>query len=175
MHYFSESRYDHASEKEAVALQNYPTNSVPPWHRFRNSCPSPKPRPATKGLIFASDPARISSHDQHAAPPGTTVPVPLRPPPPARPREPRLAPPVRRVQENGHAAQAVQDGSPRLSTAPHRCRPGGRSSPTTSATWSLSISSRAPPRACGVLFGLVVLVHPRRRVLHFNVTEHPIA
>ena len=43
-----------------------------------------------------------------------------------------------------------------------------------SAIWSPSISSRCPPRAC-VLFVLVVLAHHRRRVVHFNVTEHPTA
>src|SRR5262245_7391504 len=43
-------------------------------------------------MIFASDPQRILLHDQHAAPPGTTLPVPLRRPPPACLGEPRLAP-----------------------------------------------------------------------------------
>jgi len=32
-----------------------------------------------------------------------------------------------------------------------------------------------PTARLRVLFGLVVLVHPRRRVVHFNVTEHPTA
>ncbi len=60
------------------------------------------------------------------------------------------------------------------SGAPCRLRPGGRSSPTMSAIWSPSISSRCPPHL-RVLFVLVVLAHRRRRVLHFKVTAHPTA
>jgi putative transposase len=32
-----------------------------------------------------------------------------------------------------------------------------------------------PTATFGVLFGLVVLSHHRRRVVHFNVTAHPTA
>jgi hypothetical protein len=32
-----------------------------------------------------------------------------------------------------------------------------------------------PTAAFGVLFGLIVLAHHRRRVVHFNVTTHPTA
>src|SRR5215831_12168287 len=55
--------------------------------------------------------------DHHPPPPAPTLPVPLRRSPPARPREPRLAPAARRVPENGHAAEAAQDGSPLLGRA----------------------------------------------------------
>ena len=44
-----------------------------------------------------------------------------------------------------------------------------------SATWSPSTSSPCPPLGLRVLFVLVVLAHHRRRVVHFNVTEHPTA
>jgi hypothetical protein len=47
--------------------------------------------------------------DQPPAPPASTPPLPLRRPPPARPGEPRLAPPARRVQANGDPAQASHD------------------------------------------------------------------
>src|SRR5262245_61920261 len=53
---------------------------------------------------------RQSELDDHSpAPSASTPPVPLRRPPPARPREPRLAPPARRVQANGAPAQASPD------------------------------------------------------------------
>jgi hypothetical protein len=52
-------------------------------------------------------------------------------------------------------------------------QPWPRSSPTTSGTWSPSTSSPSPPLVC--LFVFVVLAHHRRRVVHFNVTEHPTA
>jgi Clostripain family len=70
-----------------------------------------KTRPVAQRLIFASDPARISLHDQHAAPPGTALPVPLRRPPPPRPREPGPAPAARRVQEDRDPAEAAQERS----------------------------------------------------------------
>ena len=58
---------------------------------------------------------RESRLDDHPlAPPASTPPVPLRRPPPARPRKPCLAPPARRVQEDGAPAQASHDGSPLL-------------------------------------------------------------
>jgi putative transposase len=40
---------------------------------------------------------------------------------------------------------------------------------------SPSTSSRSPTAGFRVLFVLVVLAHHRRRVVHFNVTEHPTA
>jgi IstB-like ATP binding protein len=53
---------------------------------------------------------RKSELDDHPpAPPASTPPFPLRRPPPARPGEPRLAPPARRVQANGDPAQASHD------------------------------------------------------------------
>ena len=55
----------------------------------------------------------ISELDDHPrAPPGSTPPVPLRRPPPARPGEPRLASAARRVQTIGASAQIAHDGSP---------------------------------------------------------------
>src|SRR6516225_3086053 len=62
-------------------------------------------------LTFAPDPARISLHDHHAAPPAPTLPVPLRRPPAVGSGEPCLAPPARRLQASAHATQAAQDGS----------------------------------------------------------------
>src|SRR5437016_3892159 len=56
-------------------------------------------------------------HDHPLAPRASSLPLPLRRPPPARPREPRLAPPARRVQENHDTAQAAHDGSPLLGLA----------------------------------------------------------
>jgi transposase InsO family protein len=38
-----------------------------------------------------------------------------------------------------------------------------------------SRGGRPPVTACVVLFVLVVLAHHRRRVVHFNITEHPTA
>src|SRR5437879_4411411 len=61
---------------------------------------------------------RESRRDDHPlAPPASTSPVPLRRPSPARPREPGLAPPARRVQEDEASAQASHDGSPLLARA----------------------------------------------------------
>src|SRR2546425_13137974 len=61
---------------------------------------------------------RESRLDDHPlAPPASTPPVPLRRPSPARPREPGLAPPARRVPEDGTPAQASHDGSPLLGRA----------------------------------------------------------
>jgi len=61
---------------------------------------------------------RESRLDDHPlVPPASTPPVPLRRPSPARPREPRLAPPARRVQEDEASAQASHDGSPLLARA----------------------------------------------------------
>src|SRR3989442_13311689 len=55
---------------------------------------------------------RHSQPDDHPpAPPASTPPLPLRRPSPARPREPCLAPPARRVQEDGAPAEASHDGS----------------------------------------------------------------
>src|SRR5467141_867809 len=152
------------------------------------------------------------------APPASTASPPLRRPPPCRPGEPGLAPPARRLQEDGDPAEDAQEGptllgravegvggleagsrhrvtqhrpavaatpllraldqalrpaprgppreftgnfsgwgstspsAPSLgscrSGAPCRLKPGGRSSPTMSAIWSPSISSRCQPRAC---------------------------
>src|SRR6266705_3309121 len=51
---------------------------------------------------------RQSQLDDHPpAPPASTPPVPLLRPPPARPGEPRLAPPARRLQENGDPAETT--------------------------------------------------------------------
>jgi hypothetical protein len=44
-----------------------------------------------------------------------------------------------------------------------------------SGTSSRSTSSPFPLLTCASSFALVVLAHHRRRVLHFNVTEHPTA
>src|SRR2546428_14036329 len=61
---------------------------------------------------------RESRREDHPlAPPASTSPVPLRRPSPARPREPGLAPPARRVQEDEASAQASHDGSPLLGRA----------------------------------------------------------
>src|SRR2546425_12854823 len=61
---------------------------------------------------------RESRRDDHPlAPPASTSPVPLRRPSPARPREPGLAPPARRVQEDEASAQASHDRSPLLGRA----------------------------------------------------------
>jgi catechol 2,3-dioxygenase-like lactoylglutathione lyase family enzyme len=49
--------------------------------------------------------------DHHAALPASNPSLSIRRPPPARPREPRLASPSRRVQANGKPAQAAHDGS----------------------------------------------------------------
>src|SRR5439155_6310246 len=56
----------------------------------------------------------------------------------------------------------------------HRPRPGEPSSPTTSGTWSIDLFT-VPSVRLRVFFVLVVLAHDRRRVVHFNVTEHPTA
>src|SRR6266446_9365453 len=42
-----------------------------------------------------------------------------------------------------------------------------------SPTWPRSISSPCPAPGSASFFVLVMLAHYRRRVLHFNVTEHP--
>src|SRR5438445_13423842 len=55
---------------------------------------------------------RESRRDDHPlAPPASTSPVPLRRPPPARLREPGLAPPARRVEGAPAEATADSDGS----------------------------------------------------------------
>ena len=54
---------------------------------------------------------------RRGGPPAPILPVPLRRPPPAGFGEPRLAPPARRVQENGPSAQAAPDGSPLVGLA----------------------------------------------------------
>src|SRR2546425_1252330 len=61
------------------------------------------------------------------------------------------------------------------SGGPCRLRPGGRSSPTMSATWSPSISSRCQPRACASSLFSSCSLTTAWRVVHFNVTEHPTA
>src|SRR3989441_10674965 len=61
------------------------------------------------------------------------------------------------------------------SGAPCRLRPGGRSSPTMSAIWSPSISSRCQPRACASSLFSSCSLTTAWRVVHFNVTEHPTA
>src|SRR2546425_7292012 len=60
---------------------------------------------------------RKKSLDSNQRKSASTPPVPLRRPPPARPRKPCLAPPTRRVQEDGAPAQASHDGSPLLGRA----------------------------------------------------------
>jgi hypothetical protein len=61
------------------------------------------------------DPTLISGQSQlNDQPPGQSIssfPLPLRRPPPARPGEPRLASPSRRVQANARPAQAAHGGS----------------------------------------------------------------
>src|SRR6266852_7580593 len=55
---------------------------------------------------------RESRLDYHPlAPPASTPSVPLRRPSPARPREPGLTPPARRVQEDCDPAEAAQERS----------------------------------------------------------------
>src|SRR5437899_2564802 len=56
----------------------------------------------------------------------------------------------------------------------HHRRHGGRSSKTTSPTLSQSISSSCRLRL-RILYVFVVLLHHRRRVVHFNVTDSPTA
>src|SRR6266436_3470710 len=54
---------------------------------------------------------QLPSHDQHPAPHVSTLPLPLRRPPPARRRELCLAPPARRVQKDGDPAETPQQRS----------------------------------------------------------------
>ena len=69
---------------------------------------------------------RQSRLDDHPpAPPASTPPVPLRRPPPARPREPRLAPAARRVQENGDPAEAAHDAIGSSGSGWPGCGPAG--------------------------------------------------
>ena len=45
-----------------------------------------------------------------------------------------------------------------------------------SRTWCPSTSSRCRPPPCArILFVFIILRHDRRRIVHFNVTEHPSA
>jgi len=82
------------------------------------------------GLYFAKTPpggqavdppaqirGQSRSHGQHAAPPGPPLPVPLRWPPAACPREPRLAPSAHRLQADGDPAQAPETRSALLGRA----------------------------------------------------------
>jgi hypothetical protein len=70
-----------------------------------SSCPSPKSHPADQAVDPSALIRRQSpSHHRHAAPPAPTLSVPLRQPPPARSRKPRLAPAARRVPEDGAPA-----------------------------------------------------------------------
>src|SRR5438034_2228658 len=55
--------------------------------------------------------------DHSPAPPASTLPLPLRRPPPARGREPCPAAAARRVQKNDGPTQAAHDGSPLLDLA----------------------------------------------------------
>jgi putative transposase len=61
-----------------------------------------------------------------------------------------------------------------------------RSSRPPSPTWKAFLKNHVqdlvamdfftvPTVTCKVLFVLVILAHERRRVVHFNVTEHPTA
>src|SRR5437773_7437465 len=205
--------------------------------------------------------------DHSPAPPASTLPLPLRRPPPARGREPCPAAAARRVQKNDGPTQAAHDGSPlldlagrslgRVEGAPrdrdprHRpavaaaplprilglaLRPAHRRSPAVHAeikalitrmatanplwgaprihgeflklgidvaertvsrlmpkrrprpsqTWRTFLDNHVrglvsvdfftvPTARLRVLFVLVVLAHHRRRVVHFNVTEHSTA
>src|SRR6266436_5586461 len=54
-------------------------------------------------------------------------------------------------------------------------RLGGRSSPTMVRDLVSLDFFTVPTVRLRVLFVLVVLAHHRRRVVHFNVTEHPTA
>jgi len=54
-------------------------------------------------------------------------------------------------------------------------RPGARSSRTTSPTSSPSTSFVVPTATFRILYVFVVLLHHRRQVVHFNVTESPTA
>src|SRR3989442_4967595 len=67
--------------------------------------------PSGGHVVDLSAPIRRQSQldDHPLAPPASAPPVPLRWPSPARPREPRLAPAVGRVQENGAPTQASPD------------------------------------------------------------------
>ena len=82
------------------------------------------------GLYFAKTPpggqavdppaqirGQSRSHGQHAAPPGPPLPVPLRWPPAACPREPRLAPSAHRLQADGDPAEAPETRSALLGRA----------------------------------------------------------
>src|SRR6267143_1751727 len=54
-------------------------------------------------------------------------------------------------------------------------RPGGPSSKITSPILSRSTSSSLPTATFRVLYVFVVLLHQRRRIVHFNVTDSPTA
>ena len=108
---------------------------------------------------------QIRPDDHLLTPPASSLPLSLRWPPPARPREPSLAPAARRVQENDDPAQASQDRSPllglagqglgRVEAAPrdrdprHRCAlPPRRPAPHPRAH-SLTIDPAAQPDVSG--------------------------
>src|SRR5437899_11259506 len=74
------------------------------------ACPSPKLHPAAK-VVDLSALIRTQSKldDQPLAPLTSTPPLSLRRPSPARPREPGLAPPARRLQANRGPAASRQN------------------------------------------------------------------
>src|SRR5882762_2166741 len=82
------------------------------------TCPSPKLWPAAQAVdlsVLIQTQSRLDDHSP--APPASTLPLPLRPPPPARGREPCPATAARRVQKNDGPTQAAHDGSPLLDLA----------------------------------------------------------
>src|SRR5438093_6083014 len=66
-------------------------------------------------LVLIQTQSRLDDHSP--APPASTLPLPLRQPPPARGREPCPATAARRVQKNDGPTQAAHDGSPLLDLA----------------------------------------------------------
>src|SRR3989454_2052494 len=79
------------------------------WGLARSSSPVLRRNLGRRQVVDLSALIRRESQldDHPLAPPSSTPPVPLRRPSPARPREPGLAPPTRRVQEDGTDRKSV--------------------------------------------------------------------
>src|SRR5882724_1561514 len=105
------------SKKQALRLVSI-TRSQSSGACSRIPCPSPKLWPAAQAVdlsVLIQTQSRLDDHSP--APPASTLPLPLRQPPPARGREPCPATAARRVQKNDGPTQAAHDGSPLLDLA----------------------------------------------------------
>src|SRR3989441_13220932 len=93
-------------------------------------CPSPNTRQAPSDGSGWLIQRKFRLDGLPPAPPASTASPPLRRSPPCRPGEPGLAPPARRLQEDGDSAEGAQERPPLLRALDQAFRPAQRGPPT---------------------------------------------